>query len=330
MPSAFSRPFSTRRNGYPAPMLLHESPDFSDLLAVVAREQAIDPGLIEKDYWIMHALWGLQQLGFSYELKGGTSLSKGYGIIHRFSEDIDILIHPNGELPTGKNQNKISHVNARRAFYDSLPPRLSIPGFESEGRDEAFDDERMRSAGIRLNYPSAHRLPEGLKTGILLEAGFDQIAPNRPCPISSWAYDKAAETGLADLVDNRALEVRCYEPGYTLVEKLQTISTKFRKHSEDGSMPQNFLRHYYDVYCLLGDPGVQKFIGSPEYFAHKDARFPAADKKVIAENPAFHIEDPDVRRVFERAYEGTRALYYRGQPSLSEILARIGEHAARL
>lgn len=50
-------------------MLLHESPDFPDLLAVVAREQAINPGLAEKNYWIMHALWGLQQLGFSSNLK---------------------------------------------------------------------------------------------------------------------------------------------------------------------------------------------------------------------------------------------------------------------
>jgi predicted nucleotidyltransferase component of viral defense system len=43
---------------------------------------------VEKDYWIMHGLYGLQQMGMSFELKGGTSLSKGYGIIERFSEDI--------------------------------------------------------------------------------------------------------------------------------------------------------------------------------------------------------------------------------------------------
>ena len=52
----------------------------------------------------MHALWGLQRLGFRFELKGGTSLSKGHGLIHRFSEDIDILIQPDlDDLPTGKN-----------------------------------------------------------------------------------------------------------------------------------------------------------------------------------------------------------------------------------
>ncbi|MEA2882414.1 MAG: hypothetical protein QOH32_1670, partial [Bradyrhizobium sp.] len=42
-----------------------------------------------KDYWIMHSLYGLQKLGLIFELKGGTSLSKGFKIIDRFSEDID-------------------------------------------------------------------------------------------------------------------------------------------------------------------------------------------------------------------------------------------------
>lgn len=311
-------------------MLLHETPDFTDLLSVVSREQSIDPGLVEKDYWIMHGLWGLQQLGFTFELKGGTSLSKGHGIIHRFSEDIDILIHPDADLPTGKNQNKPAHIEARRSFYDSLPPALPISGFEGAERDHAFDDERMRSAGVRLHYPTAFPLPDGVKAGILLEAGFDQVAPNRPCLISSWAYDKAITSGLTDLTDNRAVNVPCYEPGYTLVEKLQTISTKYRRHLADGSMPQNFLRHYYDIYCLLENGDVQAFIGSAEYFAHKDARFPAADNKLIVSNDAFRLEGPETRHLFERAYEGTRSLYYRGQPPLGEILARIGEHSARL
>ena len=312
------------------PILLHEISEFSDLLDVAGRERGIDPALVEKDYWLMHALWGLQQLGFTFELKGGTSLSKGFGLIHRFSEDIDILIRPDGELPTGKNQDKDQHVAARRAFYDGLPPRIAIPGFENVERDEAFDDRRMRSAGIRLHYASVHSLPEGVKAGILLEAGFDQVAPNRPCLISSWAYDKALASGLDDLTDNRAIGVPCYEPGYTLIEKLQTISTKFRRHVEDGGMPQNFLRHYYDVYCLLDDADVQAFIGSDAYFTHKSLRFPAADDKDITKNPAFQLADAGLRMRFARAYETTQALYYQGQPPFDALLARITEHAVRL
>ena len=49
----------------------------TDLIRIVAEENGIDFALIEKDYWIMHCLYGLQQLGYTSELKGGTSLSKG-------------------------------------------------------------------------------------------------------------------------------------------------------------------------------------------------------------------------------------------------------------
>jgi hypothetical protein len=311
-------------------MLLHESRDYPDLVAVTARELSIDPGLVEKDYWIMHALWGLQQLGFRFELKGGTSLSKGFQLIHRFSEDIDILIHPDGPLPQGRNQNKPAHVEARRQFYDGLPPRLTIPGFENADRDEIFDDEKMRSAGIRLHYPSINKLPDGIKAGILLEAGFDQVAPNRPCLISSWAYDRAAGAGLENLTDNRADAVDCYEPGYTFVEKLQTISTKFRRQQETGELPQNFMRHYYDVYCLLDDDSVQAFIGTDEYFAHKQARFPAADEKKLSINQAFKLEAENTRDAFRRAYQETRALYYRGQPDFEALLGRIADNLDRL
>lgn len=73
---------------------LHSHPELPELIRIVARERSIDPALVEKDYWIMHCLYGLQKLGMQFELKGGTSLSKGFGIISRFSEDIDIRIEP--------------------------------------------------------------------------------------------------------------------------------------------------------------------------------------------------------------------------------------------
>ena len=83
---------------------LHNHKDFPDLLRILEEETGILPGLIEKDYWIMHVLHGLKQQGFNFELKGGTSLSKGYKIIDRFSEDIDIHITPPAAL--GVEENK--------------------------------------------------------------------------------------------------------------------------------------------------------------------------------------------------------------------------------
>jgi predicted nucleotidyltransferase component of viral defense system len=75
-------------------------------LNILADEKSIQPALIEKDYWLMHVLYGLRKQGFDFELKGGTSLSKGYKIIDRFSEDIDIRIKPPPELNVEENPNK--------------------------------------------------------------------------------------------------------------------------------------------------------------------------------------------------------------------------------
>src|SRR3954451_7954121 len=101
---------------------LHDHPQFPDLIRIVAQEMGIDPALVEKDYWIMHCLYGLQQSGLTFELKGGTSLSKGYQIIHRFSEDIDIRIEPpnDHDVKIGPNQNSPAQVQSRQRFYDWL------------------------------------------------------------------------------------------------------------------------------------------------------------------------------------------------------------------
>lgn len=318
------------RFGMPAE-LLHYRGDFADLIRIVASEMRIEPALVEKDYWIMHSLHGLQQLGLQFELKGGTSLSKGYGYIDRFSEDIDIRIEPPAALnvSSGRNHTKPAHVESRKAFYDWLAQTIQIDGITSVERDLAFDDVRQyRSGGIRLTYsPAAGSVP-GLKDGILLEVGFDDVAPNEARDISSWAYDFAV--GKVDIGDNRALGVACYDPGHTLVEKLQAISTKFRHQQETGEFPPNFMRHYYDVYSLLQQPTVQGFIGSPAYLSHKVKRFPAADNQDISMNEAFVLSDAGVRAKLEQAYIASSALYYRGQPEFSAILGAIASWATRL
>jgi len=313
------------------PEFLHARRDFGQLVSLVAAERGVDPVLVEKDYWLMHCLWGLQAQGLRFELKGSTSLSKGFGIIHRFSEDIDIRIEPPAALDVkaGRNQDKAAHVESRRAFYEWLTREIRIPGIVAVERDTDFDDEKLRSAGIRLVYPTTLGSLQGVKSGVLLEVGFDDTAPNRPVTISSWAYDTAVARGVL-VGDNRAVDVLCYEPSHTFVEKLQTLSTKYRGLPETGRLPPNFLRHYYDVYCLLGLPEVLDFIGTPAYEARKRQRFRAADERVIARNPAFVLADPSRRKTFAAEYGRTAALYYQGQPPFEDIVARIHEHIDRL
>lgn len=257
-------------------------------------------------------------------MKGGTSLSKGFGVIHRFSEDIDIRIEPPGgmEVKVGRNQDKPAHVASRRAYYDELAARIRIPGIDRVERDTRFDDDKMRSAGIRLIYTPRAAALSGVKDGILLELGFDDTAPNRPVTISSWALDVASDRGVK-VFDNRAVAIPCYAPTHTFVEKLQTISTKYRRLGEAQEFPANFLRHYYDVYCLLSLEEVQAFLRDPAYQDRKAQRFRSGDELVIAKNPAFILVDSVERERFAHEYRKTSALYYQGQPDFDALMARI-------
>jgi len=228
-------------------------------------------------------------------------------------------------VATGRSQDKPAQVASRQQFYDWLAAHLSIAGLVSVERDTAFDDAKMRSAGIRLAYPSRLGAMAGIKEGILLELGFDTTTPNRAVDISSWAFDAAVQAGVAG-TDNRALAVPCYLPGYTLVEKLQTLSTKYRRFAAGDMAPVNFMRHYHDVYCLLGSAEVLAFVGTPAYLAHKAKRFRSGDDPHIAQNAAFTLPDAAVRHLFAKQYQKTQALYHRGQPAFADILARIQAH----
>lgn len=202
-------------------IFLHELSDAKQLFEVVANEKQIIPIIVEKDYWLMHCLWGLQQQGFEFELKGGTSLSKGFNIIERFSEDIDIQIHPNSSahVKTGTNHDKPAHIKGRENFFNAIADQINIANMRFF-RDHNFDEpQKMRNAGIRGEYHSLFSTITALKPGIVLELGFDQTTPNIPCDISSWALNKALSLNI-DVIDNRAKQVKCYCPEYTFVEKL--------------------------------------------------------------------------------------------------------------
>jgi hypothetical protein len=139
----------------PPETFLHERSDFKELVETVADSEKInDPALVEKDYWIMHTVFGLKHLGLTFELKGGTSLSKGFGVIYRFSEDIDIRIEPfDGlQVDTNPNHEKPQHVESRRQFFDKLRDKIKIPGITAVARDTTYDDETLRNGGLRLSY----------------------------------------------------------------------------------------------------------------------------------------------------------------------------------
>jgi len=85
------------------------------------------------------------------------------------------------------------------------------------------------------------------------------------------------------------------------------------------------------LYCLLGDDAVQKFIGTSAYLAHKQKRFPAADRAIpIGENEAFLLNDSVIKTDFIKRYKETATLYYNGQLDFEVLIQRIKSNIGRL
>ena len=97
------------------------------------------------------------------------------------------------------------------------------------------------------------------------------------------------------------------------------ICTKYCRLDEAQAFPGNVLRHYYDVYCLLGLEEMQAFIREPAYQVRKAQRFRRDDEQVIGRNPAFVLTDAAQRERFVLECRKTQALYYQGQPDFDAL-----------
>jgi hypothetical protein len=218
-------------------------------VAVVARRRRLAPALVEKDYWVTHVLWGLHRLGLEVWFKGGTSLSKGFGLIERFSEDLDLKIEPGAvkSLPgvrSWKSEGKMA-VQERQAYFKALQTQLEISGVQV-AIDPTFEDEAHRSTQLRVIYPGAHLSGLGvLRPFVLLEVGDARVTPFVPRDMSSFIHEELGALGqLGAFDDNRPRAVRCVHPLVTLIEKLDALR---RRVPRSEVAPAAFVRHFEDA-----------------------------------------------------------------------------------
>lgn len=232
---------------------VHADPEFPDLLMIVAKERNLAPGLVEKDYWVTHVLWALPASGLEIWFKGGTSLSKGFGLVERFSEDLDLKIEPGTAawLPRASNWRSegAKATSARKVYFEALGGRLRIPGARVVLDPDAIG-KAWRSATLRVTYPGGHLADlGGMAPFVQLEVGSARVTPFVPRDMTSFVHEKLAALGqLADYADNRPRGVRCVHPLVTLLEKLDALHRRFPNAAVE---PAAFVRHYEDAARII-------------------------------------------------------------------------------
>ena len=244
-------------------MRLFEHADFEQAILRAAeyfRERKLRPAIIEKDYYVTEALRFLATTSRDKIIfKGGTSLAKGWSLIERFSEDIDIFLDPRAFQPAlGKNAIDRELKKLRDAV--GRHPGLSFVQHESQtiggfGRNDRF------------SYAQRFGGPGEVANRVLLEAG--TASGREPSAvIELWSYlGKYLDENKLSLgaEDEGSFPLRLLHFRRTFVEKMFAIHSKVELLKRDRQALGSYARHYYDLYQLSGHPEVQTMLRSTEY-----------------------------------------------------------------
>ena len=312
-------------------MRLHEHEDFAAFVTAAAADADLSEPFVEKDYWITEILRTIADtLGKRTIFKGGTSLSKGWDLLDRFSEDIDLFVNPAVEPPL---------LNARA--IDRTLKRLNRDVAAVPGLDFVRGDSRTIGGIGRMDvfrYHSHYPALQGFPPTVRLEPGIQSgDQPTATVPISSIVGRMLIERGVADELRVDGLQpfpMALLHYRRTFVEKLFAIHGKVERLKLEGHPLGRDVRHYADLYVLAGKQDVRDMLASPEYASIKadyDAKsrtyFPNSyrppDGLRFDKSDALFPDD-ELRAVIEPVYEDEcRRLFFRPHPPFGEVLERF-------
>jgi len=304
-----------------------------------ASRRGISPVILEKDFWVCWLLAVLYGSPFasSVVFKGGTSLSKVFGAIDRFSEDIDLSLAPEFlglQTPgTGKSQSKWmknAEATCGKAVQEQIAPELekvivAVLGTRPQPWLEYQTDSRTKSPVLLFHYPSTQ--PTGfayLKRSVKLEFGsLTDQKPTGRYQVQPWI----AETIPLAFSDWHC-EVVALEAERTFWEKATILHTEHHR-SLEKVMPDRFSRHYADTASLSTQPAGKQAIGNTEIreavVAFKSRFFSCAWAQYELARPGTFRLTPRAERIPElvKDYQAMREMYLNEPPTFETILKTL-------
>ncbi|MFN8865511.1 MAG: nucleotidyl transferase AbiEii/AbiGii toxin family protein [Flavobacteriales bacterium] len=286
-------------------MKLHLNPKlFSDTLRATSEYMGINLQFVEKDYWITLVLHRMADSKYAEGtvFKGGTSLSKAYRMIDRFSTDVDLAIVPN-EGETG------SQVRARLRGVEL--------GISTELTERPTEGISSKGSKFRRSVFEYNPIDKGhTNNTLILEVNsFANPFPFEKCSIQSMVYEFMANRDSMDLIDSNELnpfEINVLCIDQTLLEKLISL---FRASFDEDVIVglSSKVRHFYDIYYLMQQPLCKELVEKPEFsrrlfelFDHDREIF---DEPIGWKEKAIR-ESPLIVR-FEEVWEALRDQYTR-------------------
>ena len=303
---------------------------------------------IEKDFWVcwtLNELFSLPQSGGLLTFKGGTSLSKGWKLIERFSEDIDVVIDREAlgfggdkapQQPGISNNERNRRLEAlkeacclhvKNVLHSEL--RTVLQNRLGNARPWKLSEEASNDGGVNLlfAYPTNFPANTNLRPVVKIEPGArSDTEPTETPEILSYL-----EQALPEAVPASPFRVRTVAPQRTFWEKAMLLHEETYRDSGIGPKP-GLSRHYYDLYCLIKAGVATKAAADLELFAriaaHRAVFF--RKKKEAQESLKLGslclVPATTALAAWKQDYEKMRAVYFFGEPpTFEEVLGVVGE-----
>lgn len=312
-----------------------------------AAQHSVSAVILEKDFWVCWLLGVLFGSEFANSLvfKGGTSLSKVFGVIDRFSEDIDLSLAPEFlGLPaagTSRNQANKWMRNAEAASGVAVEKQIS-PVLEKtvtavlgtrDGRWFEFVTDPITNSPVLLfHYPSMQAPGfEYLRRSVKLE--FGSLTDQQP--VGRHSIQPLVADALPAAFPDWHCEVVVLEVERSFWEKATILHTEYHRPAERPT-PDRFSRHYADTAALARHPTASTAIDDhalrERVVAWKGQFFGSGWAKYELAKPGTFRLVPPAERVapLRRDYDAMREMYLSEPPGFDDVLAALAALEQRI
>jgi hypothetical protein len=332
--------------------------DRRDAFLGAARRLGTAEQNVEKDFWVcwtLDALFnGADAAGPRLLFKGGTSLSKAFGLISRFSEDIDITIFRD-DLGQGAGVEELEALSGkkRRARLDAIKTASQAYVSEPMRRQVAVQlREALQAAGLQPTAPRIELDPDDqdrqslliwypqvtsaadayIRPAVKIESGAKSaLDPNRPAVIRPYVADEVAGMDLSVANVTTVVAERTFWDKAVILHGLRQW---FEKRDVLRGGGQRVSRHYYDIYRLLeseaGRSAASDLDLAGDCVRHARMFFNSPDLNLSTAAPGSFTLSPnrDMAADLARDYSAMSGMIFGEVPPFGEILERVADFEA--
>ncbi len=317
------------------------------LLDAAAGRMPLTVQSIEKDFWVcwlLNAMVRLEGIGAHLTFKGGTSLSKAYGFIDRFSEDIDLVVDRNvlGAEASARALEGLSPRQAKehakriaKACYEwtanILVPALNATLTKALAPRrwslELLPITENQETGLVFHYPKLYGEGSGyLRPEVKVELVAKADAwPSKPMPISSYLHQLFPEA-----IGDGAFEVNTMQAERTMLEKALLLHEVLIQRPE-GPRPR-LARHYYDLFRLFKAGFSERSMDDPSLYPaiieHRRTfyRYSSVDYDTLLTEGFSIIPQGESRKEWEKDYANMqRDMFYGDVPAFDAVMEQLAQ-----